>query len=146
MEIIIGSDHAGFELKNSLKDFLVGRGYNIIDLGTDAEDSCDYPIFAEKVAKKVAESKGKGILICGTGIGMSIVANKIKGIRAALGYDVESAKLSRQHNDSNILCLGARKISEKDAYEITRIWLSTPFEGGRHQRRLDLITKLEQSN
>lgn len=145
MEIIIGSDHAGFKLKNSLKKFLTENGHEMIDLGTDSEDSCDYPVFAEKVAGKVAETSARGILICGTGIGMSIVANKIKGIRAALGYDIESAQLSREHNDSNILCLGARKISEKEAQDIAETWLATPFEGGRHQRRLDLVSSIERS-
>lgn len=143
MEVIIGSDHAGFELKSNLIDFLSEKGYDVIDLGTNSEESCNYPEFAKKVAEKVSGSNDKGILICGTGIGMSIAANKIKGIRAALVYDIETAEFSRKHNDSNILCIGARKVSEGDAKKITANWLKTDFEGGRHQRRLDLIANLE---
>lgn len=139
--IAIGSDHGGFEYKEEIIKHLKEKGYeNIIDCGTYSKDSCDYPIIAKEVAKKVVSKEAdKGILICGTGIGMSIAANKVKGIRAALCGDTFSARATRAHNNSNILCLGERVIGIELAFDIVDIWLKTDFEGGRHQRRIDEI-------
>lgn len=140
VKIAIGSDHGGFELKAKIADYLKSKNIEIKDFGTFSNESCDYPVFAKEVALEV--SKGgfdRGILICGTGIGVSIVANKIKGIRAALCYDTFCAKMSREHNNANILCLGQRVISKDLALEIVDIWLNTEFEGGRHSVRVNMI-------
>ena len=137
-KIFIGSDHGGFKLKEALKK-IFAKKIILIDLGTDSEKSVDYPDFAKKVALKVKKEKAKGILLCGTGIGVSIAANKIKGIRAALVYDKTTARLAKQHNDANIVCLGGRTTSEKDAWQIVNIWLSGKFEKGRHLRRIKKI-------
>lgn len=140
LKIAIGSDHGGFELKAKIAEYLEGKGIEIKDFGTFTNESCDYPVFAKEVATEVANgSFNRGILICGTGIGVSIVANKVKGIRAALCFDAFCAKMSREHNNANILCLGQRVLSKDLALEIVDIWLKTDFEGGRHQRRVDLI-------
>lgn len=140
LKIAIGSDHGGFELKAKIAEYLKSKGIEIKDFGTFTNESCDYPVFAKEVATEVANgSFNRGILICGTGIGVSIVANKIKGIRAALCFDTFCAKMSREHNNANILCLGQRVLSQDLALEIVDIWLKTDFEGGRHQRRVDLI-------
>lgn len=133
MSIFIASDHAGFELKEYLQ-----TQFNLLNLGTHNEESCDYPVFAKKLAIRL-KNDDKGILICGTGIGMSIAANRFKNIRAALCFNEEMAKLARQHNDANILVLGARIISPEAAKTCVEKFLSTDFEGGRHQRRLELI-------
>ncbi len=133
MSIFIASDHAGFELKEYLK-----TQFNLLDLGTHSSESCDYPVFAKKLVARLKDDD-KGILICGTGIGMSIAANRFKNIRAALCFNEEMAKLARQHNDANILVLGARIISPETAKTCVEKFLSTDFEGGRHQRRLELI-------
>ncbi len=133
MSIFIASDHAGFKLKQHLCN-----QRNLIDLGTDSEDSCDYPIFAKKLVHSITNSD-QGILVCGTGIGMSIVANRFEHIRAALCFTPEMAALARQHNDANVLVLGARIISPETADSILKKFLSTSFEGGRHQRRVNLI-------
>ncbi|MEW5758774.1 MAG: ribose 5-phosphate isomerase B [Candidatus Omnitrophota bacterium] len=144
MKVLIGSDHGGFKLKNELVNFLKQKKIIVEDLGTHSEDSCDYPIVAFNVAKKVSKDKNsKGILICKSGIGNSIVANKVKGIRAALCYNLLSAKLSRQHNDANILVLGARFTKKELAKKIALTWLKTDFEGGRHLRRVNQIKKIE---
>jgi ribose 5-phosphate isomerase B len=138
--LIIGADHAGVALKARLKTFLAGRGIAVTDVGTDSETSVDYPDFGHQVGQAV--SKGdfpRGILICGSGVGMSIVANRFPGVRAALSRDVETARLSRQHNDANVLVLASRMTDPETAEAITAAWLDTPFEGGRHQRRLDKI-------
>ncbi len=139
MKIAIAADHGGFEYKNEIIKHL--SGYEVKDFGTFSEESCDYPEFAKKVALEVASGNyDRGILICGTGIGMSICANKVKGIRAALCSDKFSAKATREHNDSNILCMGARVIDLPLAIEITDIWLSTPFSNEeRHIRRIGMI-------
>lgn len=138
--IAIGSDHGGFEYKNLISDHLKQKGIDVIDVGTYSKDSCDYPEIARKVTANIAENKAqKGILICGSGIGMSIVANKTKGIRAALCSETTSARLSRQHNNSNVLCMGQRLIGETMALEIVDTWLDTEFLGGRHQHRVDII-------
>ena len=144
-KIAIGADHAGFELKEKIKSFLNEQGYEITDFGTNSTDSVDYPLIAKALSTSVAaKNPPKGILICGTGIGMSIAANKIKGIIAAHCCDVETAKLARQHNNSNVLAIGGRITDTENAKEIVRTWLTTDFEGGRHQRRIQEIRDLEK--
>lgn len=139
-KIFIGSDHAGLNLKSIITNHLTNKGFEVIDLGTHSTESCDYPTIAHSVAKKVTENNAKGILICGTGVGMSIAANKNKGIRAAVVSDTCSAKLSRLHNDSNILCLGERIIGQELAKDIVEIWINTEFiNEERHQRRIAMI-------
>ncbi len=139
-KIALGCDHGGFNYKNKIIKYLEDKGYETIDVGTYTQESCDYPEIAHKVAKLVATKEAeKGILICGSGIGMSIAANKTKGIRAALCTETTSARLSREHNNSNILCMGERLIGETMALEIVETWLNTEFSGGRHQHRIDLI-------
>ena len=141
--IAIGCDHAGVEMKKAVIEALSAQGFEFKDLGTDGEP-CDYPVIAEAVCKEVTSGGcEKGILICGTGIGMSMAANKIKGIRAALCADYFSAKYTRLHNNANVMCMGARTIGQGLACELAEVFLKTGFEGGRHQRRIDLITKLE---
>lgn len=137
----IASDHAGFRLKETLKSYLNSQGHQVQDLGTDSEESVDYPDYALKVVGHIkAEQDSVGILICGTGIGMSIAANRHPGVRAAVCNEgVRSAVLARQHNNANILCLGARLIDEKIALETLQAFIDTPFEGGRHQRRVDKL-------
>jgi ribose 5-phosphate isomerase B len=143
LKIALGCDHAGFTLKEAIKDFLNKKQIIFTDFGTTKVESADYPDFAFKVAKAVADKQYEGgILICGTGIGMCITANKVKGIRAALAYNTSTAELSRAHNDSNVLCLGGRELEQHAALDIVDIWLTTPFKGGRHQNRTDLITRL----
>lgn len=140
--IVIGSDHAGYKLKKAIKSYLEGQGIQIKDMGTDSEESVDYPYFGRVVAKAVASGEFKrGILVCGTGIGMSIVANRLPDIRAVLCTDSYLAKASRMHNDANILVLGERDIGSGRALEIIKAWLDTPFSGGRHKRRVDQIDK-----
>lgn len=141
--IWIGSDHAGVELKLAINE-AIRKDYDIEDVGPFDATSVDYPDYAKKVGEAVVKNKDTlGILICGSGIGMSIAANKISGIRAALVTSVETAKLSKQHNNANVLCLGARTTAPDLAIEITKAWLETKFEGDRHQRRIDKITNLE---
>ena len=138
--IIIGCDHGGLNLKNKVVEHLKEIGYEVEDVGTYTTESVDYPIYAKKVAHAVADGKyEKGIIICGTGIGVSIVANKVKGIRASLCGDTFSAKATRQHNNSNILCMGERVIGAGLALHIVDIWLTTEYEGGRHQKRIDMM-------
>ena len=145
MKIAIGSDHGGFSVKEIAKPHLEKLGYEVIDFGTNTPDSCHYPIYAEKVARAVAAGEvDRGILICGTGIGMSIAANKIPGIRAAAVSDCFTAKATRQHNDSNILCLGERTVGPGLALMLMETFLTTEFEGGRHQTRVDMISALEK--
>lgn len=144
--IAIGCDHAGVEMKKEVIKSLTEKGFELMDMGTDGEP-CDYPNMAKTVCQLITSGEcEKGILICGTGIGMSIAANKIKGIRAALCSDSFSAKYTRLHNDSNVMCMGARTIGVGLACELAEIFLSTGFEGGRHQRRVDLITDIENNN
>ncbi len=144
--IAIGCDHAGVEMKKEVIKALTDKGYEMKDMGTDGEP-CDYPNMAKAVCALVNSGEcEKGILICGTGIGMSIAANKIKGIRAALCSDSFSAKYTRLHNDANIMCMGARTIGIGLACELAEIFLSTDFEGGRHQRRINLIADIENNN
>lgn len=136
----IASDHAGFSLKNVLAKNL-GEDLEIIDVGAYSEESCDYPVYAKKLCEAVSKEKGLGILVCGTGIGMSIIANRHAGIRAALCTSELQASLGRRHNNANVLCLGARITGEELALAIARAFLAGEFEGGRHQRRLDMIDK-----
>ncbi len=143
MKIAIGSDHAGYELKEYLLKQLGGE-YEFLDLGTKGPESVDYPDYAQKVATKVTGGDADfGILLCGTGIGMSVAANKIKGVRAALAFDLYTAMQSRRHLDANILVLGALVTGKGLATEIVKAWLATPFEGGRHERRIGKIRRLE---
>lgn len=143
--IAIGSDHAGFALKQKLMTYLNASGNEFKDFGCFDENSVDYPLIAGEVAKAVSDGEcEKGILICGTGIGMSIAANKVNGVRAALCSDEFSAKYTRLHNNANVLCLGARVIGEGLAQDITEIFLNTEYEGGRHEKRLDFIKELEK--
>ncbi len=137
MKIAIACDHGGLRLKNVLKNYLETNGYIVEDFGTNSEDSCDYPDFAGKAAKAVAKGTcDKGVVICGTGIGVSITANKVKGIRCALCHDVYSAKMTRAHNDANMLAMGQRVIGEGLALEILTAWLEGEYEGGRHAQRI----------
>jgi len=143
--IIIGSDHGGLALKTALTSYLNRRGYEVADAGTNGDASVDYPDFGQKVAETVIAGEAElGILICGTGIGMSITANKIPGIRAALVTDVFMARMAKEHNNANILVLGGRVLDEQKACDLVGAWLDATFEGGRHQGRLDKITVLEQ--
>lgn len=138
--IVIGSDHAGLNLKKIIIDYLIQNKYTVNDIGTYTNESCDYPVIAQNLAKLVATKEyERGILICGTGIGMSIAANKINGIRAAVVSDTCSAKMSRLHNDSNILCIGERIVGSELAKDIVQIWLNTDFSGGRHACRVAMI-------
>lgn len=145
MKLLIGSDHGGYHLKEHIKKYLSEKGYEMVDVGTDSEDSCDYPDFAQKLCDGIAQGTAeKGILICGTGIGISIAANKCAGIRAALCNEVYGAQMSRQHNDANVLCMGARVVGVGTAELIADTWLNTDFEGGRHERRVAKIMALEE--
>ncbi len=139
----MGSDHRGFKLKEEIKNFLAKRGSDVEDFGCYNEDSVDYPEFGIKVVKEVKTGRfDRGILFCGSGIGMSITANKVQGIRAALVWNKEMARMSYEHNKADILCLPADFISLEEAKILVEIWLDTPFAGGRHKRRIDLIDKL----
>lgn len=139
-KIIIGSDHAGFALKQKLVHYLQETGLAVLDMGPNDSESVDYPDFAQQVCQEVLkDSTTVGVLICGTGIGMAIAANKIRGIRAALCHNVTTARLAREHNNANILAIGARTMGDLIAEEIIDVFVETPFDGGRHQRRLDKI-------
>jgi ribose 5-phosphate isomerase B len=142
--IFIASDHAGFALKEKLKPFLERKGLKVRDLGAYSDQRCDYPQFAASLAKEISREKFKrGILICKSGIGDSIVANRFPGVRAALCYNLKAARLSREHNDSNVLVLGSAFVSQNLAKRIIDVWLNSEFKGGRHQRRLNQIKKIE---
>lgn len=144
MKISFGCDHGGIAVKVAVIKYLKNAGYEVVDFGTFSEDSCDYPDFAQKVAKSVASGETeKGVLICGTGIGMSIAANKVKGIRCAHVNDAFSAEFTRKHNDSNVIALGARIANESDIIKYIDIFLSTQFEGGRHLNRVNKISQIE---
>jgi len=144
MKIGIGNDHAALDMKNEIKAFLEEKGYEVVNFGTDTGASCNYPEYGEKVAKAVAAKEvDLGILICGTGIGISLAANKVRGIRAAVCSEPCSARLSRQHNNANVLSLGARIIGIEMAKMIVEEWLNAEFMGGRHQDRIDMITTIE---
>jgi ribose 5-phosphate isomerase B len=144
MRIAIGSDHRGFDAKRRLVPMLRQLGHEVTDVGADSHDSVDYPDFAFQVAKSVSEGRvDRGILICGTGIGMCIAANKIKGVRAAPCHDSITVEMSRRHNDANVLCLSADLLGDELIGRIVRLWLETEFEGGRHARRVDKIKRIE---
>ena len=146
MRIALGADHAGHKLKEKLAAYLrkFRRGLLVSDFGTDSEESCDYPDYALKVARAVSRGHADyGILACGSGIGMAMAANKVKGIRAAVARDERDAKMSRLHNNANILCFGGRRTSAKKAVKLAKIFISTRFEGGRHSRRIRKIAKLD---
>jgi ribose 5-phosphate isomerase B len=145
MKIAIGADHAGFELKNQLGDVLRQTGHQVCDFGTNSAEATDYPDYAWRVANAVASGTAeRGVLVCGSGVGMSIAANKVRGIRAALGVTPEEVRLTRGHNNANVLTLGARFLEPSMARELVQVFLDTPFEGGRHQRRLAKISQLEE--
>ena len=145
MKIAIGCDHGALELKNKVIAHLTAKGYEVVNFGTDTLDSCDYPDYAAYAAKAVASGEcDKGIVLCTTGIGVSITANKVKGIRCALLSDVLSARMTRQHNDTNMMAIGAAVVGQMLALEIIDTWLGAEFEGGRHQRRVDKIMALEK--
>lgn len=144
MRIAMGSDHAGFELKRHVADALRDAGHEVVDVGTDSEESTDYPLFAEPAARLVAEGEAdRGVLVCGSGVGVNIVANKVDGVRAVNAHDVGEAKLARQHNDVNVLTLSGRRVGPEVADAIVETFLDTEFEGGRHERRVELIHEVE---
>ena len=144
MKIAIGCDHGALDLKNKVIAHLTAKGYEVVNFGTDTLDSCDYPDYAAPAAKAVASGEcDKGIVLCTTGIGVSITANKVKGIRCALLSDVMSARMTRQHNDTNMMAIGAAVVGPMLALEIIDTWLTTEYEGGRHQRRIDKMIALE---
>jgi len=145
MIIALGADHAGLELKEALKAWLIERGHQVLDFGTHSPESVDYPDYALQVAEAVAKGKAeRGLLVCGTGTGMAMAANKVPGVRAAFCPDLFTARLSREHNDANVLALGGRLMGRELAAEILQTWLTTPFAGGRHQRRIEKISEIEQ--
>ena len=145
MKIALAADHGGLNLKNLIKCYLIEHGYEVDDFGTDSRESCDYPDFALPAAEAVASGKcQRGIVICSTGIGVSIVANKVPGVRCAHCHDTYCAEFTRRHNDANMLALGAKVVGEGYALKIVEIFLSTEFESGRHQRRVDKITAVEK--
>ena len=146
MTIFVASDHAGFQLRQSIVQHLVSRGVDVVDLGPPAPERCDYPDFAAKVATRVARGEGRGVLVCGTGVGMSMSANKVAGIRAAVVSDVFSARATRQHNDANVLCLGERVVGTGLAAAIVDAWLDAEFEGGRHAGRIAKLHGLEATS
>ncbi|KAF0208944.1 MAG: ribose 5-phosphate isomerase [Actinobacteria bacterium] len=147
MRLSLGSDHAGFALKEQVKAYLQHKGYEVTDVGTTSEDSVDYPDYAEQVGKAVAADEADfGVLVCGSGLGMAIAANKVPGVRAVQLMDTEMAKMSRMHNDANVVTLAGRYTEPEKAEAILDMFLTTPFEGGRHQLRVDKITAIEHEN
>ena len=146
MKIVIGNDHSAVELKNIIKAHLEEKGYEVMNVGTDTSDSCDYPVYGEKVGRAVASGEADlGIAICGTGVGISLAANKVKGIRACVCSEPYSARLSKQHNNSNIIAFGARVIGVEMAKMIVDEWVNAKYEGGRHQVRVDMLAEIEQT-
>ena len=144
MKIALGSDHGGFDLKSAIKEHLQTLGHEVIDFGTDSHESCDYPLIAEPAARAVASGEcDRGILVCGTGIGIGIAANKVPGIRCALCGDSYSAEMTRRHTDANVLAMGAGIIGPNLAKKITEVFLTTEFEGGRHARRVGLLDNIQ---
>lgn len=145
MKIGIGNDHSSVDMKKEIKAFVEAMGHEVVDYGTNSTESCDYPVYGEKVARAVVSKEvDRGIVICGTGVGISLAANKVKGIRCVVCSEPYSARLSRQHNNSNMLAFGARVIGSEMAKMIVTEWINTEFEGGRHQRRIDMITAIEE--
>ncbi len=140
MKIAIGSDHAGYKYKEKIKQLLSGLGHVVVDFGTDSEEPVDYPLFIRPVALAVARGEAdRGVVLGGSGNGEAMAANRVRGVRCAVCWNVESARLARQHNDANIISLGQRMITEEAALEIVHVWLETPFEGGRHLHRIQLL-------
>lgn len=147
MKIGIGNDHSAFEMKQQIKEFLEEMGHEVVNYGTDSLESCDYPVYGEIVANAAAEGKVDcGVLICGTGVGISLAANKVKGIRAVVCSEPYSAKLSKQHNNTNILAFGARVVGIELAKMIVSEWINAEFMGDRHQKRVDMIMDIESKN
>jgi ribose 5-phosphate isomerase B len=146
MRLAIGSDHRGVACRRSISEFLTSQGHQVVESGGDGAEPVDYPQIAAEVARRVASGQSdRGILMCGTGIGVSIAANKIRGIRAAVCHDQHTAEMSRRHNDANVLCLSAEQFSPDEVKDLIGVWLQTEFEGGRHQRRVDQIASLESA-
>lgn len=144
MKIVIGSDHAGFELKDALLQWLHDAGHEVIDVGTDSDASCDYPVFGAAVAREVAAGDAdRGVAVCGSGLGICMAANKIPGVRAAVLRTAEDAEMSRRHNDANVACFGGRVTAVAEAERALDVFLGTDFEGGRHERRVDLLAELD---
>lgn len=141
-EIVIGSDHAGYDLKQKVKEYLSQQGFKIIDVGCDSTESCDYPVFGELVAQKTIERDCYGVAICGSGIGISIACNKVKGARCANVNNSQQVKLARKHNDINIVAFGARLLKEDKVFKLLDLFLNTKFDGGRHQRRINRLNKM----
>lgn len=147
MKIALGSDHAGFPLKSEVGPLLEAAGHEVVDVGTDSEESTDYPLYAAEAAKLVAGGEAdRAVLVCGSGVGVSIVANKVDGVRAVNAHDAEEAEMSRRHNDANVLALAGRRLETGQAGEIVERFLSTDFEGGRHERRVDQISAVERGD
>jgi ribose 5-phosphate isomerase B len=145
VRIAVGSDHAGFGLKSRVVPLLEADGHHVLDVGAESEESVDYPLFAERAARLVAEGEAeRGVVVCGSGAGVSIVANKVDGVRAVNAHDAEEAELGRRHNDANVLALSGRRLAEQDAAPIVRAFLTADFEGGRHGRRVDQIAAIER--
>jgi ribose 5-phosphate isomerase B len=145
MRIAVGSDHAGFSLKEKVGPMLEQAGHDVVDVGTDSEESTDYPRYAAEAARLVAEGGAeRAVLVCGSGVGVSIVANKVEGVRAVNAHDPDEAELSRRHNDANVLALAGRRLGESEARRIVERFLATEFEGGRHERRVDQIAAVER--
>ena len=144
MKIVVGCDHAAYELKEAIKKKLTAEGHEVIDVGCDSTESVDYPKYGHAVGRKVASGEaGRGIAVCGSGIGISIACNKVPGIRAALCTSAEMAEMSRRHNNANVLCMGARMISQELAFDIIDKWMTTGFEGGKHERRINELEDLD---
>lgn len=144
MKIVVGSDHAAYELKEAIKEKLIGEGHEVIDVGCDSTESVDYPKYGHAVGRAVASGEAeRGIAVCGSGIGISIACNKVPGIRAALCTSVEMAEMCRRHNNANVVCMGARMISQELAFDIIDKWMTTDFEGGKHLRRINEIEDLD---
>lgn len=142
MNIVVAADHGGYELKAKIAEFLIGQGHNVTDVGCNSSDSVDYPDYAQKAAEKIVDSSVEcGVLVCGTGIGMSIAANRNMAIRAAVCFDENTAALCKEHNNANILCLGARVLSEEKALAMVKTWLETEFAGGRHLTRINKFSR-----
>lgn len=147
MKIVVGSDHAGFHLKETIAKYLEAKGYEVINVGTHSESSCDYPVYAFEAAKKVASGEAEfGIVCCGSAEGISIAANKVKGIRCGIGYNDEVSELMRLHNDANMIAFGERFMNEKDVLRRVDIFLNTSFAGDRHEKRVNLIKEFEKDN
>ena len=145
MKLVIGNDHAAVELKNEIKAYLEAKGHEVINIGTDTNDSCNYPEYGEKAGRMVAAGEvDGGVLICGTGVGISIAANKGKGVRAAVCSEPVAARLVKEHNNANIIAFGARIVGSETAKAIVDAWLNAEFQGGRHQTRIDMIHKIEE--